>query len=66
MHCKACDAIMEPVFWLPDGASEPVLETCCPMCLYIVRAMEYNGGPDNELDVLSETIGYGFRENYSE
>lgn len=63
MRCRACNSEMEPAFWLPEGASEAILETCCPFCLFIVRAMEYDGGPENELDVIAETIGHGFRQN---
>lgn len=61
MRCRACNNEMEVAFWLPDGALEPVLEDLCPYCLYIVRAMQYDGGPDNELDILLELgVDHGY------
>ena len=36
------------------GLKDPVLEDLCPLCLYILRASLYDGGPHNELDTICE------------
>lgn len=57
MRCRACDKKTDVAWWYPDDAAGPVLETLCPSCLFFVRAMLYDGGPDNEIETLTMTLG---------
>lgn len=65
MRCRACNREMEVNFYEPKveaGAKPPgiLLEDLCPGCLMIVRAQLYNGGPDNEIDNLTQELGIDF------
>jgi len=48
---------MPVTFRAIEGLKQPVLETLCPHCLYIIRATLYDGGPDNELDNIMCELG---------
>ena len=54
MRCKACNGEMHTTWRSVEGLKEPILEDLCPSCLYIIRASIYDGGPSNELDLISE------------
>lgn len=54
MRCKACNGDMHTTFRNVEGLKEPILEDLCPVCLYIIRASVYDGGPTNELEVIAE------------
>lgn len=59
MRCKACNKEMDPLqlFRQVDGVDHLVIEDLCSECLFIVRAMNYDGGPDNEVEEIMATIG---------
>lgn len=33
MRCRACDRMIEPHWWQPEGASAPILNDLCSLCL---------------------------------
>lgn len=57
MRCKACNNPVEVRWFQPPDSLAILLESLCPLCLHIVRATLYDGGPDNEIDVIME-LGY--------
>jgi len=68
MRCRACDRPIEestPLFYNPEGTDLLVLETLCAKCLYIIRADLYDGGPDNEIETLTHSVGIDFHEAFS-
>ncbi len=59
MRCKACNKPMDPLqlFRHVEGVEELVIEDLCGECLFIARAMTYDGGPDNEIETILQTTG---------
>lgn len=66
MRCKACDKEIEVNYWQPEDSPVVILEDLCPYCLYIVRASVYDGGPDNELDTIAQSLGVDHGAHSSE
>lgn len=67
MRCRACNFKIKAEWVVHEEGCAPMLEDLCQRCKYIVRASNYDGGPDNELDNIFISFGIWYeRENPEE